>query len=131
MLRLLYECAFSDLCYGYLALWSKHVNRLARDRDGFEIETLTNVCALKNKLKIADVASFESSRIHGRSNLRVIPDKFRILWIILRERLHSLSPSNLLIEPEEPVNQAPVPADPESLFANRRTHWRIGQGPRA
>jgi hypothetical protein len=59
--RLFYGCAFSDLCYGYIGFWSKHVNRLACDRDGFEIETLINVRALKNKLKIVEVASFESS----------------------------------------------------------------------
>ena len=60
IVRLLYRCAFSDLCYGYIAFWSKHVNRFASDRDGFEIETLICVRALKNKLKITEVASFES-----------------------------------------------------------------------
>ena len=92
IVRLLYGCAFSDLCYGYFAFWSKHVNRLACDGDGFEIETLINVRALKNKLKIAEVASFESARIHGSSNLRAIPDGFRILSTILRERLSSYLP---------------------------------------
>jgi glycosyltransferase involved in cell wall biosynthesis len=87
IVRLLYGCAFSDLCYGYFAFWSKHVNRLACDGDGFEIETLINVRALKTKLKIAEVASFESSRIHGLSHLRAIPDGFCILRTILRERL--------------------------------------------
>jgi glycosyltransferase involved in cell wall biosynthesis len=93
IVRLLYGCAFSDLCYGYFAFWSKHVNRLACDRDGFEIETLINVRALKNKLKIAEVASFESARIHGFSNLRAIPDGFCILRTILRERLNSYLPT--------------------------------------
>jgi glycosyltransferase involved in cell wall biosynthesis len=92
IVRLLYGCVFSDLCYGYIAFWSKHVNRLACDRDGFEIETLINVRALKNKLKIAEVASFESSRIHGLSNLRAIPDGFCILRTILRERLSPYLP---------------------------------------
>jgi glycosyltransferase involved in cell wall biosynthesis len=92
IVRLLYGCAFSDLCYGYIAFWSKHGNRLACDRDGFEIETLINVRALKNKLKIVEVASFESPRIHGLSNLRAIPDGFSIVRTILRERLSPLSP---------------------------------------
>jgi glycosyltransferase involved in cell wall biosynthesis len=93
IVRLLYGCAFSDLCYGYIAFWSKHVNRLACDSDGFEIETSINVRALKNKLKIAEVASFESTRIHGFSNLRAIPDGFRILGTILRERLSPYLPT--------------------------------------
>jgi glycosyltransferase involved in cell wall biosynthesis len=92
IVRLLYGCAFSDLCYGYFAFWSKDVNRLACDRDGFEIETLINVRALKNKLKIAEVASFESARIHGVSHLRAIPDGFCILRTILRERLSPYLP---------------------------------------
>ena len=92
IVRLLYGCAFSDLCYGYFAFWSKHVNRLACDRDGFEIETLINVRALKNRLKIAEVASFESARVHGFSNLRAIPDGFRILRTILSERLSPYLP---------------------------------------
>jgi hypothetical protein len=105
IVRLLYGCAFSGLCYGYLGFWSKHVNRLACDRDGFEIETLINVRALKNKLKIVEVASFESSRIHGLSNLRAIPDGFRILTTILRERL---SPYLPIAEPvRELGKQAP------------------------
>jgi glycosyltransferase involved in cell wall biosynthesis len=93
IVRLLYGCAFSDLCYGYIAFWSRHVNRLACDRDGFEIETLINVRALKNNLKIAEVASFESSRIHGLSNLRAIPDGFSILTTILRERIRPYLPN--------------------------------------
>jgi glycosyltransferase involved in cell wall biosynthesis len=93
IVRLLYGCAFSDLCYGYIAFWSKHANQLAGDSDGFEIETSINVRALKNKLKITEVASFESTRIHGFSNLRPIPDGFRILGTILRERLNPYLPT--------------------------------------
>jgi glycosyltransferase involved in cell wall biosynthesis len=86
IVRLLYGCAFSDLCYGYMAFWSKHVPCFQGDCDGFEIETLINIRAIQNKLKIAEVASFESSRMYGLSNLRAIPDGLHILRLILRER---------------------------------------------
>jgi glycosyltransferase involved in cell wall biosynthesis len=87
--RLLYGGSFSDLCYGYVAFWTKHVETLHCDCDGFEIETLINVRALKNRLKIVEVASFEAPRISGLSNLRAIPDGWRVFKTILRERISS------------------------------------------
>jgi glycosyltransferase involved in cell wall biosynthesis len=85
--RLLYSNAFSDLCYGYMAFWTKHVRILQSDCDGFEIETLINIRALKSRLKIVEVASFESKRLHGNSNLRAVPDGWRVLKTIVRERI--------------------------------------------
>ncbi|QIG99391.2 MULTISPECIES: glycosyltransferase family 2 protein [unclassified Bradyrhizobium] len=89
MVRLLYGGSFSDLCYGYMAFWTKHVPTLNCDCDGFEIETLINVRALKNQLNIVEVPSFEAPRISGLSNLRAIPDGWRVLKTILRERVRS------------------------------------------
>lgn len=87
--RLLYGGVFSDLCYGYMAFWAKYVPTLNCDCDGFEIETLINVRALKNRLKIVEVASFEAPRISGLSNLRAIPDGWRVFKTILREKVLS------------------------------------------
>ncbi|TWC07547.1 MULTISPECIES: glycosyltransferase family 2 protein [Bradyrhizobium] len=89
MVRMLYGGSFSDLCYGYMAFWTKHVPTLNCDCDGFEIETLINVRALKNELNIVEVASFEAPRISGLSNLRAIPDGWRVLKTILREKVRS------------------------------------------
>lgn len=85
--RALFGSSFSDLCYGYMAFWTKHVPLLDCQCDGFEIETLINIRALKSKLKIVEVASFESDRVFGESNLRAIPDGWRVLKTIIRERL--------------------------------------------
>ena len=85
--RTLYGSSFSDLCYGYMGFWARHVPILESQCDGFEIETLINIRALKAKLKIVEVASYESDRIHGESNLRAIPDGWRVLKTIFRERL--------------------------------------------
>ena len=94
IVRMLYGGSFSDLCYGYMAFWTKHVATLNCDCDGFEIETLITVRALKNRLNIVEVASFEAPRISGESNLRAVPDGWRVLKTILRERL--LSPVSLV-----------------------------------
>jgi glycosyltransferase involved in cell wall biosynthesis len=94
IVRVLYGGVSSDLCYGYMAFWSKHVATLNCDCDGFEIETLINVRAMKNHLNIVEVPSFEASRISGESNLHAIRDGWRVLKTILRERV--LAPVSLV-----------------------------------
>jgi glycosyltransferase involved in cell wall biosynthesis len=89
IVRVLYGGGFSDLCYGYMAFWRKHVATLDCDCDGFEIETLINVRALKNHFNIVEIPSFEASRISGESNLHAIRDGWRVLRTILRERVLS------------------------------------------
>lgn len=84
--RLLFGGRYSDLCYGYFAFWRESLDVLAPDVDGFEIETLLNVRALKGRLKVAEVPSFEAERIHGSSNLHAVRDGCRILATIVRER---------------------------------------------
>jgi len=84
--RILHGQTFSDLCYGYVAFWTRHGSAMKLSCDGFEIETLLSIRAIKNKLRIFEVPSFESDRIHGSSNLRAIPDGWRVLKTILRER---------------------------------------------
>lgn len=87
--RLLFGGRYTDLCYGYNAFWRRVLPQLQLDGEGFEIETMMNVRALKAGLAITEVPSFESHRIHGESHLRTIPDGLRVLRTILRERFHS------------------------------------------
>ena len=83
--RLLFGGRCSDLCYGYMAFWKRVLPRLELDVDGFEIETQMSVKALGSGLKVVEVPSFESRRLHGKSNLRTIPDGWRVLKTIVRE----------------------------------------------
>jgi len=84
--RVMYGGTFSDLCYGYIGFWKKCVPMLRSNCIGFEVETIMNIKARQNRLKIVEVASFESDRIHGESNLRALPDGWRILSAIFKER---------------------------------------------
>jgi glycosyltransferase involved in cell wall biosynthesis len=86
LVRLLYGGRFSDLCYGYIAFWKRVLPAIDPDSDGFAIETQMSVRALRAGLKIAEVPSIERKRIHGKSNLRAVPDGWMILRTILRER---------------------------------------------
>lgn len=83
--RVLFGGSFSDLCYGYNAFWSKVVDRLDLDAEGFEVETMMNVRALYHGLRVAEVPSFEADRVYGESNLRTFPDGWRVLKTIFRE----------------------------------------------
>jgi glycosyltransferase involved in cell wall biosynthesis len=85
--RILFGGRYSDLCYGYNAFWKRVVPQLSLDGDGFEIETMMNVRALQAGLKIAEVPSFEAERIHGTSNLKTIPDGWRVVKTIFKEWL--------------------------------------------
>jgi glycosyltransferase involved in cell wall biosynthesis len=84
----LFKGGYSDLCYGYFAFRRAALPSLICDTDdvsGFEIETFLNIRALKNDLKVAEVASFEFNRIHGTSNLNAFRDGLRILRVIVNE----------------------------------------------
>jgi glycosyltransferase involved in cell wall biosynthesis len=98
LVNVLFRTRFSDLCYGYNAFWSRHLDVFGLDStsppsgrdgrlwgDGFEIETLLNLRAARGRLRIVEVASFEQARIHGESNLNAMTDGVRVLRTIARE----------------------------------------------
>lgn len=86
MTKLAFGGRFTDICYGYNAFWREHLDVLHPDGEGFEIETQLNIRALKAKLNIAEVPSFEAPRVNGVSNLRTWADGWRVLMTIFRER---------------------------------------------
>lgn len=83
--KLLFGGRYTDLCYGYSAFWRDVLPRLDLDAEGFEIETMINIRALRAGLTIAEVPSFESRRLHGESNLRPFRDGVRVLRVIMSE----------------------------------------------
>ena len=83
----LFGTSYSDLCYGYNALWSRCLEHLNVTCDGFEVETLMNIRAAVTGLVVTEVPSVEHERIHGESNLNAVRDGTRVLRTILREWL--------------------------------------------
>jgi glycosyltransferase involved in cell wall biosynthesis len=124
--RLLFGGSYSDLCYGYCAFWTRALPHLSLTSDGFEIETEMNVRALRSGIKVVEVPSYESRRIHGTSNLSAVRDGLRVLHFIVRERMR----------PHRIQQSKPVPAPVQDEFtpamtlllqeaehlARRRTH---------
>jgi len=85
LVRGLFGGRFSDLCYGYAAFRRDVLPKLALQSNGFEIETEMNIRALNRGLRVSEVPSFESERVHGESNLRTFPDGWRVFRTIWRE----------------------------------------------
>jgi glycosyltransferase involved in cell wall biosynthesis len=119
LVRLLFGGSYSDLCYGYNAFWADVLPDLYLDCNGFEIETLMSVRVLKADLKIVEVPSFEHRRIYGESRLRAIPDGWRVLKIIMRERLKPAprramqTVNETMPDPTSALPHAPNPATVE------------------
>jgi len=86
MVRAAFGGRYSDLCYGYNAFWRQTIHSLDLRADGFEIETLMNIRALRAGLTVTEVPSYEARRIHGTSNLNTVKDGFRVLRTIVQER---------------------------------------------
>lgn len=94
---------WSELNYGYVAMWRDVVELLELDRldvpnargslgygHGFEIETLMFTRAARAGLVVAEVPSVEYARIFGSTNLRTFRDGWRVLGCLLRERSRSV-----------------------------------------
>ncbi len=97
LVNILYQTRFSDLCYGYNAFWKHCLDHVDVDCDGFEVETLINLRMHKANLKMVEVASFEHSRIHGESNLRTFRDGWRVLQMIVKERMRKDLPRSVAV----------------------------------
>lgn len=119
-----YDRRYSDLCYGFNVFWRRHAPVLGLDSaspprpegdgrlwgDGFEIETLIHIRVAKAGLAVAEVPSFEHSRIHGVSNLNAFRDGRRVLQTILTERRRTRQPAARppvlrILDPAVPVAQ--------------------------
>ncbi len=80
-----YGTRFTDLAYGFNAIWTKHRDALDLDCNGFEIETLLHIRAARLGFVIEEVPSFERERSAGSSNLHAFRDGLRIAAVLTRE----------------------------------------------
>jgi glycosyltransferase involved in cell wall biosynthesis len=95
VMNTLFGTEFTDLCYGYNALWRDVVPALGlpadagdpspRWGDGFEIETLLNCRAAAAGLTAIEVPSVERERMFGETHLRTFRDGRRVLRTLVAE----------------------------------------------
>ena len=86
--NILFGTHWTDLCYGYHAFW-RHCLEVVdvSDTPGFEIDTALYLRAAREQLHVTEVPSFEGFRFFGVGKLQTIPDGWRVLKTIVRERL--------------------------------------------
>jgi glycosyltransferase involved in cell wall biosynthesis len=98
LVNLLFATRYTDLCYGYNAFWRQCLDVMslpdinateAQWGDGFEVETMINVRVAASRLRIVEVASHESERVYGVSNLNAVTDGLRVLLTIEQEFLYA------------------------------------------
>ena len=84
--NILFSQNFTDLCYGYHAFWRYCLDGIKLENtDGFEIDSALYLQAVRSRLRIVEVPSFEGYRFHGIGKLRTVPDGLRVLRTILTQ----------------------------------------------
>ena len=84
------------------------------------------MCRRSLGLKVAEVPSFESRRIHGESNLHTIPDGMRVLRTIIRERFSG--PVRAVPPMPTPIVMLPVSGARLAVAVERDGEPSVGWG---
>ncbi len=89
--NLLFGMHFTDMFCGMNAFWKECLDFFDIDCPGFEIESQLHLRMCKANLEIVEVPSFEHARKHGTSNFHIVKDGWRVLKMILLERINGRS----------------------------------------
>jgi glycosyltransferase involved in cell wall biosynthesis len=88
--NILFSTKFTDLLYGYHAFWRYYLDSIELSGvNWFEIDAYLYLRAVRAKLRIVDVPSFEGYRFHGHGKLNTFSDGWGVLKTILREWIYS------------------------------------------
>ncbi len=101
--NLLFGTHFSDITYGYNAVWRQHRDKLAPEIDGWAHEIVGNIRAVRNGLRVVEVACREYPRLSGEPKLKTFSAGWVILCAIVAERFRS-------VPAHEPVTERPAAA---------------------
>ncbi len=114
----LFRTRFSDITYGYNAVWRDHRDKLASEIDGWAYEIVGNIRATRHGLRVVEVASRESPRLAGQAKLKTFSAGWAILLAIIAERLRPL-PRTSPAQPSQYPAMVSIAIQPEggSLFA--------------
>lgn len=114
----LFGCRFSDITYGYNAMWRRDHMLLAPEIDGWAHEIIANIRAHRRRLRIVEIPSMESPRIAGQAKLRTFSAGWTILRAIVGERFRPLADPMLTRTVMTPVGPGPRVTDlPATVFA--------------
>jgi glycosyltransferase involved in cell wall biosynthesis len=112
MANVLFGSRFTDITYGYNAMWRTHHALLAPEIDGWAHEIVGNIRAHRRGLRIVEIPSVEAPRIAGEAKLRTFSAGWSILKAIVGERFRSLPvPAGATIRPVMIDAGSSLPAD--------------------
>jgi hypothetical protein len=94
--NMLFRTHFTDITYGYNAVWNCRHDAMALEIDNWANEIVSNIRVARNGLRVVEVACFEHKRIAGEAKLQAFPAGWQILKAILGERLRPLKPESLV-----------------------------------
>ncbi|HLO28601.1 MAG TPA: glycosyltransferase [Anaerolineales bacterium] len=93
--NVLFGVKFTDLCYGFHAFWRYCLDSLALEAvNGFEIDTAIYLQAVRARLRIVEVPSFEGYRFFGVGKLQTIPDGLRVVNTVFHQWLELMHDIN-------------------------------------
>ena len=84
--NVLFGTRYTDITYGYNAVWRDKSGALALEIDGWAMEIVGSIRAARNGLRVVEVPSFEVARVAGEAKLQTFSAGWTILKAILRER---------------------------------------------
>lgn len=84
--NVLFGTRFTDITYGFNALWRRYAPLLALEIDDWANEIISNIRVARSGLRVVEVASFEYERIAGEAKLVAFSAGWAILRAIIRER---------------------------------------------
>jgi glycosyltransferase involved in cell wall biosynthesis len=91
--NVLFGTRFTDITYGYNAVWRRHAHLLALEINNWSNEIISNIRAARNQLRVVEVACIEEERIAGLAKLQTFSAGWEILKGMIRERFTALRPS--------------------------------------
>lgn len=107
--NVLFHVRFSDITYGYNAIWRRHQSALALEINGWAQEIISNIRLTQAGLRVVEVASFEYRRLAGEAKLRTFSAGSAIFVAMVQERFHQI-PTQVPVPTgwalEDPVREA-------------------------
>lgn len=114
----LFGSRFSDITYGYNAVWRRHHVLLAPEIDGWAHEIIANIRAYRRGLRVVEVPSAEAPRVAGEAKLRTFSAGWTILRAIVGEWFRPLPDPMPPHRALEPVGPGPRLAElPQTMVA--------------
>ncbi len=113
--NVLFGSRFTDITYGYNAVWRHHQDKLALEIDGWAHEIIGNIRTHRHGLRIVEIPSWEMPRVAGEAKLGTFSAGWSILVAIMNERFQPVPATSAVPATSPMPGTSPVPAAAPAL----------------